>query len=308
MGGVGSIQRVNRTLYVGKIHEEADTFSRPMSQGGGANMTSSWRGAGAAGGGGGRGAASKPVVNPQVKVKYPTALGKGSSRAEGFRGLSQTEKVLLRHFGEFGDVERVRVLHTRGCGFVTFVDETAAQFAKEAMINQSLDHDEVLNVRWAADDPDQVAQKRDREQREEQGLKVIGDSLTEEMREAGRSLLELEDGEEGEQARKRRKAEEEEYQRLLEENMKGWEEIEKLKQQQQQQQQATAQAQIEAPTPAKEASPASAAPGLLSSDALQHLHALREKQQQQAQKTAASKPAATGLGGLSGYGSDSDDE
>lgn len=37
MGGVGSLQRVNRTLYIGRIVEESDNFSRPTSQGGGAN-------------------------------------------------------------------------------------------------------------------------------------------------------------------------------------------------------------------------------------------------------------------------------
>lgn len=32
-------------------------------------------------------------------------------------------------------------------GFVTFTHEMNAQFAKEAMMHQSLDNDEVLNVR-----------------------------------------------------------------------------------------------------------------------------------------------------------------
>lgn len=39
------------------------------------------------------------------------------------------------------------VLHNRGLAFVTYESEHAAAFAKEAMSNQSLDGDEILNVR-----------------------------------------------------------------------------------------------------------------------------------------------------------------
>ena len=39
-------------------------------------------------------------------------------------------------------------MNGRGIAFVTFKYEANAQFAKEAMMNQSLDNNEVLNVRW----------------------------------------------------------------------------------------------------------------------------------------------------------------
>lgn len=58
------------------------------------------------------------------------------------------EGILLRHFDEWGDIERIKLLHSRGVGFVTYFSELSAQFAKEAMMNQSLDNDEVLNVRY----------------------------------------------------------------------------------------------------------------------------------------------------------------
>lgn len=41
----------------------------------------------------------------------------------------------------------VRILQARGVAFVTYVSELNAQFAKEAMSNQSLDEGEVINVR-----------------------------------------------------------------------------------------------------------------------------------------------------------------
>ena len=38
--------------------------------------------------------------------------------------------------------------------------ECAVEFAKIAMSNQALDHDEVINVRWAVEDPNQGVRKR----------------------------------------------------------------------------------------------------------------------------------------------------
>ena len=43
---------------------------------------------------------------------------------------------------------RGNILYNRGIGFVAYEDEAHASFAKEAMANQSLDMDEILNVRW----------------------------------------------------------------------------------------------------------------------------------------------------------------
>lgn len=41
----------------------------------------------------------------------------------------------------------VRILQSRGVAFVTYYSELSAQFAKEAMTDQSLDSEEVINVR-----------------------------------------------------------------------------------------------------------------------------------------------------------------
>ncbi|KAF8805446.1 hypothetical protein BYT27DRAFT_7225014 [Phlegmacium glaucopus] len=52
----------------------------------------------------------------------------------------EAKEVVTRHFREWGTIERIlqyRCFH--------------AQFAKEAMACQSLDNDEILNVRWATE-------------------------------------------------------------------------------------------------------------------------------------------------------------
>lgn len=112
MGGVGSFMRVNRTLYIGRIHVSDDI-----------------------------------------------------------------EEVVARHFQEWGQVERTRVLPSRGVAFVTYTHLANAEFAKEAMAHQSLDHNETLNVRWATVDPNPVAQQREAKRIEEQAADAIRRAL-----------------------------------------------------------------------------------------------------------------------------------
>lgn len=77
------------------------------------------------------------------------------------------EEVVRKHFGAFGEIERsktlcrtqayiqqlsvknllVRLLEHRGVAFVTYKNRMNAEFAREAMMNQSLDNNEILNVR-----------------------------------------------------------------------------------------------------------------------------------------------------------------
>ncbi|KAM0341435.1 hypothetical protein ACHAPQ_000526 [Fusarium lateritium] len=109
------------------------------------------------------------------------------------------EEIVARHFAEWGPVERTRVLNTRGVAFVTYVNQANAEFAKEAMSHQSLDHDEVLNVRWATADPNPMAQAREARKIEEQAADAIRRALPAEF------VAEIE-GRDPE-ARKRRKIE-----------------------------------------------------------------------------------------------------
>ena len=78
-------------------------------------------------------------------------------------GISVTpdlQSVVYKHFEEWGEIDNVRVLHSKGVAFVRYRNRSNAEFAKEAMQNQALDNDEILNVRWATDDPNPWVQKR----------------------------------------------------------------------------------------------------------------------------------------------------
>ncbi|CAG7961267.1 unnamed protein product [Penicillium salamii] len=87
------------------------------------------------------------------------------------------EEVISRHFQEFGQIDRIRVLTGRGVGFVTYSTESNAQFAMEAMARQSLDHEEIINVRWATVDPNPMAQKREARRLEEQAAEAVRRAL-----------------------------------------------------------------------------------------------------------------------------------
>jgi hypothetical protein len=104
------------------------------------------------------------------------------------------EEIVARHFAEWGQIERsesfpntvaesiangcaVRVLNTRGVAFITYSNEANAQFAKEAMAHQALDHSEILNVRWATADPNPMAQAREARRIEEQAAEAVRRAL-----------------------------------------------------------------------------------------------------------------------------------
>lgn len=56
------------------------------------------------------------------------------------------EEELIKQFGEWGDLENVRVIHSKNIGFVRYRLRAAAEFAKEAMADSSLGNDEVMTV------------------------------------------------------------------------------------------------------------------------------------------------------------------
>ncbi|OJJ48890.1 hypothetical protein ASPZODRAFT_149869 [Penicilliopsis zonata CBS 506.65] len=87
------------------------------------------------------------------------------------------EEVVSRHFAEWGQIERIRVLTSRGVAFVTYTNIANAEFALQAMAHQSLDHSEILNVRWATVDPNPLAQKREARRLEEQAAEAVRRAL-----------------------------------------------------------------------------------------------------------------------------------
>ncbi|VEU22904.1 DEKNAAC104297 [Brettanomyces naardenensis] len=140
MSGVGSFNKVNRTLYIGRINS----------------------------------------MDGNIELK----LGKS--------------------FGEFGDIERIRIVKSKKIAFITYRLENQAQFAKEAMYGQGLgeDENETLNIRWANEDPDPNARKRKREEEDRAGIesakRLLKELAAERASEVSEEVSEVEDEHEDE--------------------------------------------------------------------------------------------------------------
>jgi hypothetical protein len=77
---------------------------------------------------------------------------------------------------------------------VTYKYEYNAQFAKEAMACQSLDNDEILNVRWATEDPNPTSKVAEKRRLEELGREAITARMDPRIVDAVRAVRALEEG------------------------------------------------------------------------------------------------------------------
>ncbi|KAL0488044.1 pre-mRNA-splicing factor cwc2 [Acrasis kona] len=83
------------------------------------------------------------------------------------------DEAVIRHFKEWGELEYVRVFPEKCCAFIKYKNRLCTEFCKEAMLNQALDGDEVIEIRWATDDPNPIAAKRNALELREKLIKKI---------------------------------------------------------------------------------------------------------------------------------------
>jgi hypothetical protein len=223
------------------------------------------------------------------------------------------EDVTARHFAEWGPVDRIRVLNGRGIAFVTYAAVNSAEFAKEAMAHQAMDNNEVLNVRWATQDPNPGAQKREMRLIEEQAAAAIRKALPPEY------VAAIEGGSAAEgdaaDARKRRKIEGGFGLEGYEASDDVW--YDKVKSEWAAEQQRRADAESGAPRgaeapPERKAiaeppRPAEGGGGIFSGSTLAAIERSRAGRSSQAIRRVARKPAEA-AGPLVGYGSESDED
>jgi len=187
----------------------------------------------------------------------------------------------------------VRVLQYRSVAFVTYVHEGHAQFAKESMACQSLDNDEILNVRWATEDPNPVSKVSEKRRLEDMGREAIQARMDPRIIDAVRSIRALEDGDV-----------------LDAEEQPGAEEDDGAPEAKRRRFEMEDTAEPE-PEPEDQKPPQPQ--GLLSADTLEGLKYFAEIRKRNGllpsgvKPTAAPRPPPAGLG-LAGYGSDEDSD
>ncbi|CAI1887622.1 hypothetical protein SEUBUCD646_0D00460 [Saccharomyces eubayanus] len=97
---------------------------------------------------------------------------------------TQIESRVRFVFSRLGDIDRIRYVEDKSCAFVKFKHQASAEFAKEAMSNQTLllhsdkewdDRKEGtgLLVKWANEDPDPAAKKRLLEEQKLESLNMM---------------------------------------------------------------------------------------------------------------------------------------
>jgi len=85
----------------------------------------------------------------------------------------ELEEQIYRHFSEWGDIQEYRVVEKKQIAFVRYYYRMNAEFAREAMMEQPLDDDEILNVRWAHDDPNPKAIDRNKRERIDEAIQMV---------------------------------------------------------------------------------------------------------------------------------------
>ncbi|EFA86004.1 pre-mRNA-splicing factor cwc2 [Heterostelium album PN500] len=95
------------------------------------------------------------------------------------QNLNQLEDMIRRGFEEWGSIEYVRVILNKSIAFVRYMYRSTAEFAKEAMADQTLDNGELLNVRWATEDSNPLAKQADERNLHRVATEVVNKRLRE---------------------------------------------------------------------------------------------------------------------------------
>ena len=213
----------------------------------------------------------------------------------------------------------------RGVAFVTYKTRANAEFVRVAMMNQSLENNEIVNVRWATADPNAIANRLDAEddrleaeriqelraehnidddtenQEEESELPAEFTSLKRDVDEDGFSQME--------QKVKRQRAEAEieaaqsEAAPVYEYTQEDYDNYYKQQAEYQKQQEDyyKQQQEIEAQQNVKVG-------GIIPQNVLSNLKGFSKNAPVSAPKTTTKTANTTGLGSLTNYGSDSEDD
>ena len=140
MGGVGSMMSNCRTLYVGGLKRPPEIAAAQAAA-----------------------LAAPAAASSRAAASAPASASASHRPSDGAPPLpppalmAAWEAEVAAHFSPWGEVENINVIARLATAFVRYRYRAGAEFALMAMANQSLGRGEVLNVRWAYDDPNPAA-------------------------------------------------------------------------------------------------------------------------------------------------------
>lgn len=80
-------------------------------------------------------------------------------RIESKKPVRDMVKMLYDNFSLWGEIEDLNYIPVKSCCYIRYEHRCYAEFAKEAMMRQSLVGEEIISVKWAYNDPNPVSEK-----------------------------------------------------------------------------------------------------------------------------------------------------
>jgi hypothetical protein len=84
----------------------------------------------------------------------------GIKTIESANPMKDMVRVLYEQFSQWGEIEDINYIPTKGIAFIRFSHRCSSEFAKEAMVDQALVGEEILTIKWAYDDPNPMNKNR----------------------------------------------------------------------------------------------------------------------------------------------------
>lgn len=75
-------------------------------------------------------------------------------------------RIIYENFSHWGEIEDINYIPIKNSCYIRYTHRCFAEFAKEAMMRQSLVGEEIISVKWAYEDPNPVADKLLRKEEE----------------------------------------------------------------------------------------------------------------------------------------------
>ncbi|KAH3674494.1 hypothetical protein WICMUC_003332 [Wickerhamomyces mucosus] len=91
---------------------------------------------------------------------------------------SNFHDLINENFKKFGKIDKINVINNKNCCFVSYKNESNAQFAKEAMMGQSLYGEDIMVIKWANEDPNPIAKNLKKRQLEQDTNDMIKNLLS----------------------------------------------------------------------------------------------------------------------------------
>ena len=88
-----------------------------------------------------------------------TLLVSDIKKVESKNPVKDMVKIIYDNFSPWGEIEDINYIPMKSVCYIRYAHRCFAEFAKEAMMKQSLVGEEILTVKWSYNDPNPMSEK-----------------------------------------------------------------------------------------------------------------------------------------------------